>query len=71
MARLTIDVADDLVPRFRAIAPAEMTAEQAIVKLIKIAILEAEAKGFANTEGQTLDARVRAKRAALIAELGL
>jgi len=71
MARLTIDVPDPLVPRFRAIVPPPMTPEEAVVRLIKLAILDFESKAFANTEGQSLDTRVRANRAALVAELGL
>ena len=70
MARLTIDVPDPLVPRFRAIL-VNLTPEEAVVRLIKLAILDFESKAFANTEGQSLDTRVRANRAALVAELGL
>lgn len=71
MARITLDVPDDLVPRFRAILPEEMTAEDAILKLIKLAILDTEERTFSVIEGKSLDQRTRAKRAALSAELGL
>lgn len=71
MPRISVDVPDALVPRFRAILPPELTPEQAILKLIKLAILDTEAKAFANAQGQALETSVRAKRAALTAELEL
>lgn len=71
MPRITVDVPDALVPRFRAILPPELTPEEAILKLIKLAILDTEAKAFAQNAGQQLDQSVRAKRQALQAELNL
>jgi hypothetical protein len=71
MPRITVNVPDELVPRFRAILPPELTPEEAILKLIKLAILDTEAKAFAQSAGQQLDQSVRAKRQALQAELNL
>ena len=71
MARITIDIPDDLVPRFRAVAPESMTAEAALVRLVKIAIMEAEARAFANQVSQAAGTQAKAKRDALIEELGL
>jgi hypothetical protein len=48
-----------------------MTAEAAILKLIKLAILDTEERTFSVIEGKSLDQRTRAKRAALTAELEL
>lgn len=71
MARLTVDIPDPLVPRFRAILPPGLTPEEAVVKLIRLAIRDFEQRGFANTKGQELEAVVRQHLADLNAELGL
>lgn len=71
MARLTVDIPDPLVPRFRAILPQGLTPEEAIIRLVRMAIRDYEQRGFANTKGQELDALVRQHLADLNAELGL
>jgi len=61
----------DLVARFRTVVPPQMTSEDALERLIREAILNTEARNFANVAGQQLDQAVRAKRVQLAAELGL
>lgn len=71
MPKFTVEIPGELVPRFKAILPPDHTPEQAIVKLVKLAILDTEAKAFATAAGQTLDQTVRARRAELVKELEL
>lgn len=71
MARIAVDVPDELVPRFKALLPPELNAEQAILRLIKLAILNAEAQAFTTQVSQAADQQARARRVELQQELGL
>ncbi len=66
-----VEIPATLVPRFVALVPQGMTPEEALVRLVKIAILNGEHQLFSNTEDAAYRARAAAKRTELAAELGL
>lgn len=66
-----VEIPAAIVPRFRALVPQGMSAEDALVRLVKIAILNGEIQTFDNAEGQAKQQRVAEKRQALVTELGL
>lgn len=66
-----MEIPQPLVDRFKALVPQGMAPEEALVRVMKIAILNGEIQMYDNTEGAAKDQRVRDRRAQLLTELGL